>query len=772
MSIEAPRSIDTQADKEPVRIARAVLVAPIPVPEILGLLRSGIPVKNIPFTEVMLIQKSEESILSAGQVMAVGGAWDPKTEDKIKGALREVGEEVTATSMAENLTKLRWQQDIENGEDYPYQFRILGEPAIRELSLFVLPVQSRSIFPHESRESESGHKSEDKIGGVLHFSPREFEELIENGFLKKDGRPLRAAGHFAIEDMTVDIDEENNIQRKKALGKVIKDVNTFDQQLRQATLLQINLVRRMKREPDVKDLSFCTPEEVARGFVGAQMRLALGDEKRNELDTGPHQLDGLLKIPPYLATELPAEELSDLLYSIPNKEGRRAVQLLTNGFSKGAEVIISRFQDPEPEAIISRGGCREEELRSVWPQFLELPLGERVALINKANEVTIEGITSSSNGKIIIEDVESALQAVENWHDYITNETRNVEVDMFQEHRPMNEISNSLLFTKMIYALGMHPNRQIGDESQSILQRLRVEAIRDFAVFITEVEAAKLRREADISLFQGSLDSFFQFPPMTEYLDLGNGREQPVYHRKTGMLIDGRELHIIVDERPKKTVESIARKRFLDPHVRDIFSINFVLADDNFKGSRDPFNERLRIAEAFRDGLITHVREEMAESGWNVSIVEETHKRGVIDEAQRYWNGMDADTVYDVGDKGGKRAGSKGDAIIREKFILRMENAGGKSQVLEVCIYPFESSKSDPVRKLSKANYWGFAEKLNDDYDGTYKGERILSRSDKHPTQPSLYERLYPGSIYPRIARRMRGKHVLSKKARNKKSEL
>lgn len=759
--IEAEHRVDQKKEQEPMRIGRAVLVAPVPVSDLQFQLGTGIPIKDISFSEVLLIQKSTASLPSSGLVMPVGGEVAPG-ESVIKAALREVGEEVTATSLAENLTKKRWEKE----PDESFKFKIPGVRDRRERSInfFVLPVQSRSFSVHKPRESDSGPKSEDKISNVLHFSPQELKELIHNGIIKKDGRNRRIAGHFVIDDASIEISESDSEKRKSALNKVIADVDDFEVNLKRQTLLEINKVRRIKGESRATDLSECMPNEVIRGFVGAQLHFALLDERKNELKAGPHQLDSLLKALPYLASKLPAEELSNLLYSLPNREAIRVTKLLREGFDKGAEVVITSLAGKDEEAVLTNESYLETELRNSWPKFLKLSSHERVAIMKEAEGAVIKKILGNNGNGIINEDVRVALEHSANSHDFITRELAELQQELFQEHRPMNEISTDSLFPKMLYAIGLHPHRNFEDLGQDEIRILRFEAVRFMAEFFSTLEAQKQIRESDNSLFQAAIDTFFKFPPIKDYMDLGEGRQQPVYHRVTENPVNGRMLHVVVDEREKKRVSSGARKLLQSPVMNDVYSINFAFADDNFNDSSDPVMDRLNIVDEFRNHLIDHVKNELAGSGWRVSTMEGTHSRKVLEDVKQFGKTNSEVVLYE--EKGGKRPGSSGDAIMREKFILCMDNNEGEIQKVEICIYPFESNKSPEVASLAEAGFWTFGKKILDDYEGKYKAKRILERDPDHPTVPSLYERLYPRRFFPTLSDRMQKEHVKSRKSK------
>ncbi len=326
-SIEALSS--APENRPSVPIARIVPIAPVPVNRFSEQLRTGVPVEEINFSEVLLIQKCSKSTASAGLVMPIGGEIG-QDETGFAGGLRELGEETTLLSLAQRKAAQVWS----NTTHPSFTFRIPNYDTPRSLQMFVFPVQSSSFSVHEPREGKNG--SEDKIARVVSFSPRELGQLIDEGVIERGDETIRAAGHFTTVDDSIGIAEKDKAVRKEVLHDIETSVDTFEANLRGATLQEINRVRRARQEPPVNDLASCTPQELVRGFAAAQMRMALTDERyreRTHASTPPAKAD-LLKVANYLATEeVTPEAFPELLLSTPTHETVRTVNRLKRGFS-------------------------------------------------------------------------------------------------------------------------------------------------------------------------------------------------------------------------------------------------------------------------------------------------------------------------------------------------------------------------------------------------------------------------------------------------------
>jgi len=96
--------------------------------------------------------------------------------------------------------------------------------------------------------------------------------------------------------------------------------------------------------------------------------------------------------------------------------------------------------------------------------------------------------------------------------------------------------------------------------------------------------------------------------------------------------------------------------------------------------------------------------------------------------------------------KNGKRPGSFGNSIIRDKFVLSLKKDDTK-HFTEVCIYPFETIDVEGT-VLKGSDLIGFMEKLLDDVSGRHAGDRLVQTDPDDPTAPSVLELIRPAAWY------------------------
>jgi hypothetical protein len=298
------------------------------------------------------------------------------------------------------------------------------------------------------------------------------------------------------------------------------------------------------------------------------------------------------------------------------------------------------------------------------------------------------------------------------------------------------------------------------------------------ANFATALESLAHNKHADNSLFEAALDSFLKFPPQSEIMELtveAEGKKEiiphQVYHRETMFQVAGRHLHLIVDERQKKTVESEMTKRYLSntrkPHgvseKDDTFAVNLVIANDNYQKSVS-VEERLVEAEALRETWLKHLRTLYESRGYAVRIV--------VDEGDLGYGNVRSFLALPVLDQyphvkslmKGDRPGSRGGLIIREQLRIHIEGHG-KHQVTEFDIYPFEDMESGEVSTaLRYSGLWDFRKKIEDDARGLYVANRIYQRNLRRPIAPSLYELLWPPHLYEWLIIRIMREQIVPRK--------
>ncbi|HSX09116.1 MAG TPA: NUDIX domain-containing protein, partial [Candidatus Saccharimonadales bacterium] len=544
---------------EAVNIARGICVAPVPIADITSQIRAGIPISQINFSEALLIRKSSKSKVSSGLVMPVGGNLQ-KNETSLEGALREVGEEVTFVSLDEKSVRT-----------YPnFVYRIPGYDKRRNMEFLFHPVQSKDVSLHTAREGFNG--GEDKIAEVLSFSRDELRELTEKGSIQRNDEEIKAAshftfadtepqieeqrgglreawrrsklrlvnglrtGHFTIADAEPIMSEQDHDKKVEALNGINRDFERFEGRLKKSTLSAVNRLRRIKGEERLTTLDDCSIDEIEVGFIAAQMHMAFADSKKRERTDGayPPAKADLLKVIPYFAA-LPPSRMPDLLLLAPTKEITNGLETLEKGFDSGVGVIIEGLELDNVQRSVLSDMSSIDALKFVWLEFRSLDLSDRISLLRQAERATIEGFIDNDAG-IVESDVLDAKKTMDEFHDFITSELQSqasLDIPIFQEHRPMDDILNAGIFTHMVYSLGLHPHANIepnvGDPSSADI--LQFEALRNLAVFSVGLEAAKMLRGASNDTFQASMDDFFELPSDREVIDLGDGRIHNVYHR-------------------------------------------------------------------------------------------------------------------------------------------------------------------------------------------------------------------------------------------------
>jgi hypothetical protein len=304
--------------------------------------------------------------------------------------------------------------------------------------------------------------------------------------------------------------------------------------------------------------------------------------------------------------------------------------------------------------------------------------------------------------------------------------------------------------------------------------------MRLLALWATGLESITHSKRMNDSLFRAALDSFLEFPPQPDILMLSvdvKGQNvtipHPVYHRVTRVPIRGRSLHLIVDARGKKPIESEITNRLLNQDrlpegisdKDDTFSQNFVIANDNYV---EPVTaeERLADAKALREAWVAHVRGCYEPYGYRVWVYVEPgdlgygNIRGYVAEPEKE-RGSYIDTLMR-----GTRPGSFGKLIGREQFRIHIEG-NGRHQVKEFDIYPYDDMTSEETPKdLRDSPLWDFRKKIQDDATGRYVGHRIYDRSEKRLTDQSLYELLYPPQRYNWLIARIMQEQIVPRKKR------
>lgn len=744
---------------ESVPVVRVFSVAPVSTTELRQQLDAGISIADIPLTEVLFARKAITSMVSADMLIPFGGEIMPG-ETVAEAGIRELVEESTL----QVTSRTRAEQAF--AEHPPaYEYGIVAYPDPRRVHLAVVPVRSRTVSLQRGREGEAG--MHDKIAAVVRLSAADTITLLTDGtVISPDDSRHTIVGHLTLaptDDAFLHPEERG--RQRQALEAVIGQIGALEEEFRSDMLGFINRLRVWRGESPADTLTDCTREELLVGFEGTQIEQSLADERqrdRQRRDRPPRMADLLKTQRFFVAEEVTLDQSPELLFAVTG-ETLHWVNTLKRAYSGTLRTVTGRLY---PAADMSDLG-RESPLtvsRTIWPDLLSLSVTDRVTIFREANTVFARILADSLH--VSAGDLERALRAAADFTEYITRSLqRHPEFGTLyhQDHRPLNEVSNAGLFTLTAMALGFHPNVHLeGNEHHETVRRLRFESLRSLSTVIAAVDVIRRLDTADNSIFEAALDTFLHFPPRQEVLEIGNGRFHPVYHREVRPSVLGLRLDVRVDERLKKTIASAIRKRFQDPDLNDIYSTNIVVAESNFPaGFPIDIADRLAVAEELKRQFIGHIHDVLTPDGWNIEILAGNHWSPYT--RVREYLAADAHERSALRDaiRRGKRAGSAGNRILRDKFIL-VARRGDVTQLSEFCIFPFERLDTTAGEVLRDAGFWGFVEKMQDDAEGVYEAARIFARDmTKAPTEPSLYELLFPDVLYDWLASRLRDRQVV-----------
>ncbi len=710
------------------RSVRVFAVAPIRAEQLEGLLAAGKSFQEISCIEVILVKKVDTKL-----VTAIGGEINPG-EDLLHAGMRKVFEKSLLTR--ESLRNL--QDSIGHGSPIPY--RVNGKRAGREAFLTVMPVRSGAISLHQPRE--------DGANQLVSVTPNELEQLFNNGYVTtRYEENLHIVGHLT-QAQAGDVILSADARQIQGLEftRVMQEIRSYEQSFLDEMKKQINLVRRWHKKPEVSGLGQCGHNELLRGFLAAQMMMGFTDERTRDRENGqkPPRSTDLLTASLYMR-EFTPEQLPDALVSMPTAQVRKARNILNYALRGTVQELYVRMGVDITPFISARGVDTVAALRAIWPQVIALRLDQHTQLLKDLDARFVDELAVRLRKPRDI--VKRALEFPERIPRYIAGEMQKTK-NSFQQHYPINEVASAIErpFVQMLHVLGLHPYKNIPSNVQSdAAKRMRGEMLMIIAEFFTAIPVIEQHMVVDDSLFENGLAKFLKYPPELDEIHLKDVTHT-ILRRQTEKPVGGKALLLLHDKRPLKSEE---RKWFKSLHepVNDDFSHNFVIHEDNFS-EEERRNIPLRLAkvEEFREALLDHYRTLLAGSGWQVSIVAGTHKTAAIDSVRKFITiqSKKEREEFIAGKRNGVRAGSIGNLIVREKFVLSLSR-GEEEHLTEICIYPFQSIDMDGT-VLSGSGLIAFMEKLLDDMQGRYAGYRLIQTDAKDPTEPSLIELVEPAA--------------------------
>lgn len=747
---ERPTSVESRENVH--RSVRVFAVAGIQVGQLEEMLKEGKPPDEIPLVEVIVAQKSDSNM-----VTAIGGEIENG-----KDLLHVAMDMVFRKSLLTRESRRKLEDHVGQEEPIPYIVngwhdtfqtfcvRVRGRQYHREALLTLMPVRSAAISLHEPRE-DVDPTSVYKINQLVHFSPDELLALVDNGTVTTShGETYKIFGHLTRASAgDVKMTEVGRQAQKKELNRMLGEINEYEQTIRAEMIAHINRERRYDKKPSIRSLGECTHAEISRGFLSAKMVLGMQDEKiRDEKrENKPPKAADLTTAALYLREFFPWDLPKALSTAMP-REVLHAAGVLKYAL-RGTVIGLYEKMGRDVTKPFDVVGA----LRAIWPNVIEqLRKDGRVELIKELDDLFIDGLVAKLGKSREI--IRRAMQMPERLSNYLAGEMQKTK-DTFQEHHPSNEAASAIErpFVQMLYILGLHPYINIPHEeiaqNQTFIQT-RGEILMQLAVVFTALPVVERHLYADNSLFESGLTSFFELP-RTDEIFL-HGVPHKISRRKSKAYIGDRQLELWHDKRPLKSEERSLMKSFQESAIHDDFSHNFVILDENYSANelRD-IPMRLNRARLLGEELLAHFQKIHAGAGLTASIVPGTHKTVGIQSVQDFIEiTSKKERIRFVEEKkNGKRPGSFGNSIVREKFVLSLKK-DDREYFTEICIYPFETIELEGT-VLKSSDFMGFIEKLLDDASGRHAGYRLVQTDPDDPTAPSVLELVRPATWYPSL---------------------
>ncbi|MCX6793476.1 MAG: hypothetical protein NTY06_00005 [Candidatus Gottesmanbacteria bacterium] len=731
---ERPASVESHQNVHRSVRVFAFAVAPIREEQLDAMFDKGESPNDFPLVEIILVKKSD-----SGLVTTLGGEIAPK-EDKLHACMRHTFDK----SLLTRESQTDFIDSVGNSSPVPYI--VTRDGAHRQAFLEVMHVRSGSVSLHEPRVFNG---EADKIEQLVSVSPKELYGLFKTGSVTtRHGEQFHIYGHLTeAQSGDVSVTLRAKSIQKKEFERVLDDIYVYEQTIRAQMCEHINRVRRWYHKPLISSLGECGKEEIKRAFLVAQMTLGFTDERLRDAaraNMPPPPAD--LPTASLFLREIAPRQLPDALISPPTKEVRRVRNILHYGLRGTVGELYDRMSRDISEFKTTRGIDSIAALYAIWPDVVALrpdKLSELLSYLD--SRFTVHMLECL---KIPAEVFGRALRKPERLPKYLARELKHTP-ERFQLDHPTNEAAGATKrpFVQILHLLGLHPYIPVTPEfNNEAVKRMRGEILMQNAVVFSAIPAIERNAKADNSIFEIGVARFLEYPPELDELVLERA-PHTILSRSTKDPVGGRKLRLWYDERPPKDVERLIIKSFQEADIHDDFSVNFVIRDNNFSLSeRDDIPVRVAMVDKLRNALVGHFEKELAGSGCKVDIIPGTRKRGTLDAVQTYMNIQSPEERERFADErsGGKRPGSVGNLIVREKFVIRFTK-DDRVQFCEVSMYPFEQIEGTDS-PLAGSGFIGYKEKISDDMEGRYAAERLINPPTEDPTAPSLIQLLEPES--------------------------
>lgn len=734
------------------------------------------PNGEIPIIEVYLAHKTKESKYSANYLAPIGGKM-LQGESVLKTAYRRIHEESTLV-----CSPIKENEDSRFSIEGSFTYNIICKdmpPEKRRTHFSVVPVVNpqliTSIYPIQE---------DSKIDGFVGLSVKELTEAFDSGMYTdintNETFPLQ--GHITKLKNAPDtnLTRQNILKRTKMLNEVMHTLKQQELKARNALYYELVFLAVTKMGFSKKELlTIDKLEELVikfknifgdnfnqfftEAYSAVLGHLYMNYFRNQEEKSVPRPIKekkGKQNVLEFLKRKK-EKPINNILFY----EARIIKEKMINGnFSldvlhflpllinmeqifkgKTTHLIIelARFMRDLTKEIAVEGPYKN--INSLKEFFLNqnILLEEKLEYNKKFDKQLINVLA-----KVFQIDQRSIIDAWAKASRYIPDlaeETRYADPELsklYQFHELRDEVSNSSLGQAFLLSLGVDLKNNGTDWSI-----IKFEALRQLAFFLKILFVSPIyenivkKKPHPVDL---AINNFFGSVIDNKIITLisnGTEKKMPITYRKS---LDGDIF--IVDEKPVKSLESVVRKSLEEntEDIVDIQSCSIVLPEDIYD-HLEP-EKRIKFVNQQIGKFITFIASNYP--NWQVEIMKDENTfdnyRKVIKNQQ-------------VSD-GGKRTGSKGDLIIRRKIKLKMIDKNSKeSYKYELVFYPFEEFKSESYQDVEpdKINsLMGWKKKIED--NPHYSFRRLIYPLRGALGLKSIYELLFPPSLYPKLIEQMR----------------
>jgi hypothetical protein len=663
--------------ESPQKVIRAFVVSLAPSEEILESLNQG---KDFSILRFYLGVKGEEEEITSDfkrrkRITLFGGKLGV-VENSSEAIQREVSEELSIHGLGvPKFTQIgSWVYKI-------------GDQSPREVVLTYLPINHL--------KEERVVVGDNKIDGFMVLSLEELRQAIETGMI--NGLPLEEHLTSAKDsDGVFSISNEEKDKRDKALRRGLSWTEHIESYLRKRVASLIKLCTN--EDGNFDEERFKKKYEKLRSYF---MRRGLEVNKRGRNEKKEEEA----KKHPLVEALTSGFLGKEILYYLP--------ELAINGVDwsgleeapEGVKIFVDFFKEIMADFLTIHKIKDLEEYKRLMLSD-EILMNGKKQLIDDLDRLIKEKLRSVFG--ITDEKIMSAFNWLDNFFRDLSNELKvadhNLLRGLYQDFILVNEVKNANLgyLTSLFFGIDIKDNEGATsiirfEAGRSILLLMKILSFINY--YQEEIE--KIRN----GLVQHVINSFFG--PIIEEETVEVGESQKLRVRTRQRRNDDR---FIVDEKPIKSPASFLRKSFEEKpgEIRDFYTVSIVMLNDNG-------------AESLIRELSDYLKEQEIE--YRISDKKDYGTKN-------YEGGEKSEVV-------GKRVGSQGSRFVRTKFILELINHLGKSECVEVIIYPHFS--------INDGYHWGWLETRKDDKD--YAVRRVLAGENGIP---SFYDLLFPPVFYPR----------------------